>query len=141
MQVDMTRPILLVGAEFEETLSLRYLAAAIAEDGEESVLLRFNHPEEADGIVRQAAAADPLVVGLSIPFQLRAREFLDLATALRSAGYRGHVVAGGHFATFEYEHILRDFPAVDSIVRHEGENTLRELCLRLRRGEPVAGLA
>jgi radical SAM superfamily enzyme YgiQ (UPF0313 family) len=137
----MDRPVLLVGAEFEENLSLRYLAAAIAEDGEESVLLPFNHPEQADGIVRQVVAADPLVVGLSIPFQLRALEFLQLATALRGAGYRGHVVAGGHFATFEYDNILRDFPAVDTVVRHEGENTLRELCRRLRLGEPVTGLA
>ena len=137
----MDRPVLLVGAEFEENLSLRYLAAAVEEDGEASVLLPFNRAAQADEIVRQAAAADPLVVGISIPFQLRAREFLDLATALRAGGYRGHITAGGHFATFEYENILRDFPAVDSVVRHEGEATLRELCRRLRSGEPVAGLA
>jgi anaerobic magnesium-protoporphyrin IX monomethyl ester cyclase len=136
----MNRPILLVGAEFEENLSLRYLAAAVGEDGEESVLLPFNHTGQAADIVRQVIAADPLLVGISIPFQVRAREFLDLATALRAAGYRGHVVAGGHFATFEYENILRDFPAVDSVVRHEGEATLREICRRLRLGEPVAGL-
>jgi hypothetical protein len=85
-------------------------------------------------------AADPLVVGISIPFQLRARESLALAENLRAAGSRSHITLGGHFATFEYENILRHYPSVDSIVRHEGEATLRELCGRLLRGEALAPL-
>lgn len=76
-----------------------------------------------------------------MPFQLRAREFFQLAQALRDEGCTAHITAGGHFATFEYENILRDFPAVDSVVRHEGEQTFRELVQRVSRGEPIAGLA
>ena len=61
-----------------------------------------------------------------------------MATGLRERGYRGHVCVGGHFATFEYENLLRDVPAIDSVVRHEGEETLVDLCTRLRDGWPLA---
>jgi hypothetical protein len=47
---------------------------------------------------------------------------------------------GGHFATFEYESILRDVPAIDSVVRHEGEQTFVELYARLREGASLEGL-
>jgi hypothetical protein len=92
-------------------------------------------------MVERIARLDPIAVGISVPFQLRAREFLSLAPALRNAGVSAHIVAGGHFATFEYANILKDFPAIDSVIRHEGELSLRELCCRLRDGQPVTGIA
>ena len=137
----MTRPVALIGAEFEENLSLRYLAAAIEAHGFVAEIVPFHDPAEAGAVVARVGALDPLVVGISVPFQLRAREFLGLAQSLRAAGSRAHIVAGGHFATFEYDNIMREFPAVDSIVRHEGEHTLIELCSRLRDGTAVAGIA
>ncbi|MFQ5678749.1 MAG: B12-binding domain-containing radical SAM protein [Gemmatimonadota bacterium] len=138
----MTRPaVALVGAEFEENLSLRYLSSAVAREGFDSLLLPFNEEGDAAAICEAVRRHAPLLVGISVPFQTRAAELLGLAGRLREKGYEGHVCAGGHFATFEYENLLRDFPAVDSVVRHEGEATLREMCVRLSRREEVAGLA
>ena len=137
----MTFPVVLVGAEFEENLSLRYLASALAQDGVDAVLMPFNDPAQSEAVVGEIGARDPAVVGISVPFQLRAREFLGLAQALRASGCRAHLTVGGHFATFEYDNILRDFPAIDSVVRHEGELTFRELVRRVRAGEDVEGLA
>jgi hypothetical protein len=37
----MTRQIVLVGAEVEENFSIRYLAAAVAENGVDSVIVPF----------------------------------------------------------------------------------------------------
>ena len=136
----MAPRVALIGSEFEENLSLRYLAAAAAQEGFESVLIPFNDEHRSAEVVREVLAIDPLVTGISIPFQLRARESLALADRLRAAGSRSHITLGGHFATFEYENILRHHPAVDSIVRHEGEVTLRELCARVLRGELLAPL-
>ncbi len=133
--------VALIGAEFEEKLSLRYLAAALAEAGFETVLVPFQDAAQTGAVVTRLAALDPLVVGISVPFQLRAREFLNLAPALRACGVSAHIVVGGHFATFECANIMRDFPAVDSIVRHEGELTLRELCCRLRDAQSITGIA
>ncbi len=135
-----TRPVVLIGAEVEENLSLRYLAAAVAQAGFEAELVPFDEAAHAPAVIARTAALDPLVVGISVPFQLRARECLELPGALRAAGVRGHITVGGHFATFEYQNILRDFPAIDSVVRHEGELTLRELSARVAAREPVAGI-
>lgn len=137
----MTGPVVLIGAEFEENLSLRYLASSVARDGFATVLVPFNFREQAAAVVQRVMALDPLVVGISVPFQVRARELLQLASALRAAGSPAHITVGGHFATFQYRDILRDFPAIDSVVRHEGELTLRELCRRLQEGRSPAGIA
>ena len=75
----MAPRVALIGSEFEENLSLRYLAASAAQEGFESVLIPFNDDARADQVARDVLAFDPLVVGISIPFQLRARESLALA--------------------------------------------------------------
>jgi hypothetical protein len=135
------RRVVLIGSEYEENLSLRYLASTLAAHGWGVEILAFNEPDQRDAVVRATLAIDPLLVGISVPFQHRAAELLSLATELREHGYRGHLCAGGHFATFEYASILRDTAALDSIVRHEGEETLLELCERLSRGALLAGTA
>jgi anaerobic magnesium-protoporphyrin IX monomethyl ester cyclase len=135
--------VALVGAEHEENLSLRYLAAALAPAGFRPEIVPLEDDEAPTDLAGRVLELDPLVVGISLPFQARARELLAVADALRSIGYQGHVCLGGHFATFEYENLLRDFPAVDSVVRHEGEETFRELCTAIRGGGepgPIPGL-
>ena len=129
--------VLLVGAEYEENLSLRYLAASVQQTGFQAEIVPFNSSSGREDAIRQTLAAHPLVVGISVPFQLRARELLSLSTCLRDRGFDGHICAGGHFATFEYRNILRDFPAIDSVIRHEGEESFAWLCGRVRDGLPV----
>jgi radical SAM superfamily enzyme YgiQ (UPF0313 family) len=126
--------VALVGAEYEENLSLRYLAAALEPAGFRAEIVPFGDETSSGAIADRVLALHPLVVGVSLPFQLRARPLLAVATELRTRGYRGHVCVGGHFATFEYANLLRDFPAIDSVVRHEGEDTFRELCVVVREG-------
>jgi radical SAM superfamily enzyme YgiQ (UPF0313 family) len=129
--------IALVGAEYEENLSLRYLAAAVEQAGFRAELVPFNDDARRGEIVDRVLSLDPLLVGISLPFQVRAAQLLAIATDLRAREYGGHICVGGHFATFEYENLLRDFPALDSVVRHEGEETLRELCEALRDGQTL----
>ena len=136
----MAPAVALVGAEYEENLSLRYLAAAVQADGLRAELVAFNDDGARAEVVERILAVDPIVVGLSLPFQLRARPMLALAADLRARGYAGHVCVGGHFATFEYANLLRDFPAVDSVARHEGEDTIRELCRAVRDGRAPGAL-
>src|SRR5439155_16811556 len=125
--------VLLVGPEFEENLSLRHLAAALRQAGHTASLARFDSPEYLEGVVQQVRREQPGLVGLSMVFQVRAREFYELARALRRAGYRGHITAGGHFATFAYEPMLADLPELDSVVRQEGEATIVALAMALER--------
>ncbi len=133
--------VALVGAELEENLSLRYLASALEAGGFEPHIVPFDEASRLESVVDAIVELAPRVVGISMPFQLRAKEFLAVAEGLRARGYEGHICAGGHFATFEYEHLMRDYGALDSIVRHEGEETLRELCEAVARGGEVPLLA
>jgi anaerobic magnesium-protoporphyrin IX monomethyl ester cyclase len=140
----MAPVVALVGAEFEENLSLRYLAATVERAGFRAEIVPFNDDARRPEVAARVLALEPLVVGLSVPFQVRARQLLAVAQDLRAGGYAGHVCIGGHFATFEYANLLRDYPAIDSVVRHEGEDVFRELCESLRDGRPpgpLAGLA
>jgi len=128
--------IALVGPELEENLSLRYLAASLREAGVPSRILAFNHDSDFGPVLQAITEAEepPLLVGLSLAFQWRAPDFLALAVALREVGYAGHITAGGHFATFAGEDLLRDFPQLDSICRQEAERTLVSLVQALLAG-------
>ena len=119
--------VALVGPEIEENLSLRYIASSLAEAGHTSEIVPYNHELDFASAARTVLLAKPDVVGISLAFQWRARDFLALAVALRENGYEGHITLGGHFATFESESILADFPEVDSICRQEAEQTMVNL--------------
>lgn len=134
----MTR-VALVGSEFEENLSLRYLAAAVRAAGHAPAIVPFDRAADRPRVVAEVLALDPMLVGISVPFQHRAPELLGLAEDLRRGGYRGHVCVGGHFATFEYASILSGFRGIDSVVRHEGEETLVALCGLVAGGAPLDG--
>ena len=81
----------LVGPEIEENLSLRYLAAALAERGHTTDIVPFNHDSDFSPAVESILLAQPVVVGISLAFQWRAGDFLALAVALRQRGYRGRI--------------------------------------------------
>jgi len=131
--------VVLIGPEFEENLSLRYLASSLAEAGFANTIIAFNHEQDLPSIARQIGSypEPPLLIGLSLAFQWRARDFLALAMALRQTGYSGHITAGGHFATFAAREILTDFPELDSICRQESEETLVSLSRAIEQGTPL----
>lgn len=135
--------VALVGPEYEENLSLRYLASSLSAAGYRAELVRFGHEGELPAVLRSIldAPEPPIAVGISLAFQWRAMEMMALAIGLREGGYRGHITAGGHFATFACRDLLRDFPDLDSICRHEAEETLVELVRALERGAPLADVA
>ena len=136
--------VVLIGADFEENLGVGAIAAVARQAGHAVGVVPFNVPAQAQGIAERVARAKPDVVGLSMQFQHRAHEFLALSRALRRAGYRGHIVAGGQFATLANKDVLEGRHGVDSVVLYDGEETFGELLAALEGGmslENVAGLA
>jgi anaerobic magnesium-protoporphyrin IX monomethyl ester cyclase len=128
--------VALVGPEIEENLSLRSLAAALARAQVPSRIVRFDDASQLPGLVTQLSATDdpPFLIGLSLAFQWRASDMLGLAVALKEAGSRAHLTAGGHFATFTWRELLTDFPELDSLCRQEADETLVELACAVRDG-------
>ncbi|MFO0549728.1 MAG: radical SAM protein [Polyangiaceae bacterium] len=132
--------VLLIGAELEENLALRYLGAALSAGGHTVAFATFDRAADSKSVVATALGERPGVIGLSMTFQFRAQEFGALAADLRAASVQGHITVGGHFPTFAHREVLASFPAIDSVVRHEGEETLVELCNALARGDSLSGI-
>jgi radical SAM superfamily enzyme YgiQ (UPF0313 family) len=134
--------IALVGPEIEENLSLRYLAAALERSGFDTRILGYHHGGQFGSVVDAIVGASdpPLLVGLSMAFQWRALDIASLAMALRQRGHAGHVTAGGHFGTFAGRELLADFPEIDSICRHEAEDTISALATALSNGTDLGAV-
>ena len=117
--------VLLVGPDQEENLSIRYLAASLLEAGHQVSLASFNDAGDAPSVLQAAQKAD--LVGLSMCFQVRAREFLELARALKEQQPSICTVVGGHYASCEAKALLEKHTEIDLVVIHEGEKTLVEV--------------
>ena len=117
----------LVGAEWEENLSLRYLAGAAERAGHRPTIVSFDEAGQVQAVAARLVLGGYDFIGLSLAFQHRAREFGDLAGMLRDLGYEGHICIGGHVATPAWREVLDDLQHVDTIIRHDGEITLVEL--------------
>jgi len=132
--------VALIGAELEENLGLRYIASSLEARGHRVTIVPFNSEREMAEAVEQTAASRPEIAGLSMVFTSRGREFCEFAARLREAGYRGHIIAGGPFASFNCEKLIRDFPAFDSVALGEGEDLMCALAENLASLSAVPGL-
>lgn len=132
--------VALVGAELEENLGLRYIASALEHKGHKVEIVPFNSEFDISDAVKRVIAFSPQITGLSMMFTGRAREFCHLAQALREGCYHGHLTAGGPFASFNSEHLLRDFTAFDSVCLGEGEHIVSMLADHLEDLSRVYGL-
>ena len=132
--------VVLVGAEFEENLAVRYLWGALEAADHQVTQVVFNRGKDLERAAHDIVASGAAVAGLSMVFTARGREFAALATRVRELGFRGHLVAGGHFAGFYAEELLRDVGALDSVALGEGENILCELVSKLDDLGAIEGL-
>ncbi|MGA8572350.1 MAG: B12-binding domain-containing radical SAM protein [Desulfobaccales bacterium] len=132
--------VALIGAELEENLGLRYMASALERSGHQAELVPFNTERDIPSAANQILALDPHIAGLSMVFTGRAEEFCHLAQALRDKGYKGHIIAGGHFACLNCERLLGDFFAFDSVALGEGEEIICALADHLDDPSQVNGL-
>jgi anaerobic magnesium-protoporphyrin IX monomethyl ester cyclase len=132
--------VALIGAELEENLAIRYIASSLEACGHSVDIVPFNSEQDTEPAVRQTLAFEPRVVGLSMIFTARGREFCRLAKRLREAGFGGHLIAGGPFASFNCERLVTEFPEFDSVALGEGEELMCRLAEHLDHLEWVPGL-
>ncbi len=132
--------LVLIGPNQQENLALQYLAAAAERAGHWVEQVAYNHRDDLVRTVEETLKLAPDLVGLGIAFQYAIDDYVALAQALRDHGYAGHLTCGGHVPTFCYEDLLRDAPALDSAVRHDGEETVVAMLARMAKGEPLREL-
>jgi anaerobic magnesium-protoporphyrin IX monomethyl ester cyclase len=133
--------VLLVGYEDEENLGLRYIAAYLSEHGVSVGIEPYNGADSHRKVFERIVRDKPSLVGFSIIFQRMLYDFGELADYLRDNGVSAHFTCGGHFPTVEAEKTLKAIPALDSVIRHEGEETLLELFEELERPERWPGVS
>ncbi len=134
---------LLVGPIQQENLALGYLASYARKCGHDVIVVPYRDRIELDQCAKRILEEKPDLVGLGIAFQNRIDEYLALLQELRARGFTGHLTCGGHVGTFCWEELMRDVPGLDTVVRHDGEETLVEMLDMLARGESpkdIAGL-
>src|SRR5664280_1694723 len=119
--------ISLVGSDCEENLGLAMVAAALSKARHRPEIVAYNCLSELEDIATLIAKQRPQMVGLGIQFQHRAYDFLLLAKKLRSLGYAGHITCGGQYPSMAWADILEHEPAIDSIILHEGEQSIVDL--------------
>ncbi len=117
--------VLLAGPDFEENLSIRYLASSLQAKQHEPSLAVFNSADDVEVVAEQADEAE--IVGLSVCFQSRAQEFITLARRIKQLYPGKLIVAGGHYASCAAEDLLEHHPELDIIAIHEAEQTLVEI--------------
>ncbi len=132
--------VALVGPAQQENLALEYLAASAESQGHRAELVRFDTRQDLELAIRTIIELDPHLVGFGIAFQYAIDDYLELARALRHRGYSGHITCGGHVPTFCYEQVLGEAREIDTVVRHEGEETLTEMLAMLGNGDKPRGI-
>ena len=116
--------VALVGAECEENLALRYIQGSLQAAGHRTLLIPFNGPRDLEAAAEMLHTSGAPLAGFSMVFTYRAREFAALARRVRELGWPGRLVAGGHFAAFHAEDLLRRESAFNAVVVGEGEGPM-----------------
>ena len=131
---------LLLGPIQQENLALGYLAAHARANGHVVETSAYAGRADLARVLATMASFAPDLVGMGVAFQNSIDEYAVLPQALRDAGFRGHITCGGHVPTFAWQEMMAEIPALDSVVRHDGEETLTEMLDVLARGEAPRGL-
>jgi anaerobic magnesium-protoporphyrin IX monomethyl ester cyclase len=133
--------VVLIGADSEENLGMGMIAASLSAARHRVQIVAFTEMERLDAAVAEALSQRPELVGLAMQFQHRGWGVAALAERLRQAGFRGHMTAGGQFASMAHEPLLRDTPSLDSVVLYDGEETIVDLAEAIRGKLPIAEIA
>jgi anaerobic magnesium-protoporphyrin IX monomethyl ester cyclase len=119
------------------SLGLSYLHSYLLINGYNSNLLMFEN-ETLEKTCDAILAYEPDVVGIKVFIENTAQVFA-IVRKLKSLRSGIRVVLGGHIATLYSAQILEAEPDVDFIVFGEGEESILELCARLKEGKNLKG--
>ncbi len=140
MRVLLINPFYPIGETPSPPLGLAYLAGALEAAGiEVRVLDLVVTPGGERRLERLLAEFDPQVAGLTA-VTMNVDRALVLAAAIKRLQPAILTVLGGPHASFCAAETLAACPALDVVVRGEGEETLLELCRAVERRRPLAAV-
>lgn len=108
------------------------------------IVMSPNGPYKVQGldVEKSIEMIDPQtdIIGVSIMFSQEWPQVRNYISRVRQAFPEATIIVGGEHPTAMSEYTLRDCPAIDYLVRGEGELALLELLHRLRSGRTAAGI-
>lgn len=119
------------------SLALAYLEAACCGKEWELEVIEFTINERLDNILASIYQSQPDVLCFS-SYIWNIENILSLCRDLKQVSPHCVIVLGGPEVSYDAGQVLRENPAIDYIVRGEGEITLPELLGKILEGEPVA---
>lgn len=126
MKNEKNGKILLVGAEDEENLAIRYLGAQLRRNKNQVKIVGCSNYQMYKNVLDEVESFKPDMVAVSIAFQSLFFMFLNLIQKIKQINPDVHVTVGGHFPSFEYEKILQ-YDIINSVIRFEGETAISKL--------------
>jgi len=118
-----------------ENLGLAYLAATLRHHRHDVRIISTSHENlSLRQTLREVFQFNPALIGITV-LGANAKRAMQLVHRLRESGYGGHITLGGYYPTFHATELMRGFPAIDSIVRNEGEMALLDLVEHLPDGD------
>jgi radical SAM superfamily enzyme YgiQ (UPF0313 family) len=133
--------IALVGPELEENMALRYLYASLSHAGYTCRIFDFHSSEQIESIVSLMMEFRPQLIGLSMVFTSRAREYISLSEMIKKRMEDVHITAGGHFASFHAEKLLSAYKSLDSVIHGEGEHPIVQLARNISNPQVVNNIS
>jgi radical SAM superfamily enzyme YgiQ (UPF0313 family) len=127
----------LIGAEDEENLAIRYLAAVLENNGHHIKIIPCTRYQDFSKIRKEVKKWNPDMMVVSMAFQSMTAMFLTVIQEIKEIKPEIHVTVGGHFPTFEYMKLLEN-KYIDSVIRFEGENPLTQLMDGLMNGKDLS---
>lgn len=128
-----------------ECLALGYLGAATRHAGHEAVLLDgMLHDWTVEDTAARILATAPDVVGLTVVLNHLPPQVQRIADLLRTGGFAGPILVGGHAVSFFPDRVLQAAPSVDAVICGEGEVPIQGILQALDAGRPwqrTAGVA
>ncbi|TAL59560.1 MAG: B12-binding domain-containing radical SAM protein [Bacteroidetes bacterium] len=118
-------PVVFVVKKEYDNLGIGYMSSVLHEAGFKTKIIDATDRNEK--ILKKLKKIKPLLVGFSVIYQYHIDQFTEMIGFLREGGISCHFTAGGHYASLKYEELLKLIPWLDSVVRFEGEYTIREL--------------
>jgi anaerobic magnesium-protoporphyrin IX monomethyl ester cyclase len=126
-------PVVFIVKKEYYNIGIGYMAAVLRQEGFETEII--DSGTERTKILKQLRSLKPVIVGFSVIYQYHIDKFIKLIRFLRKGGITCHFTAGGHYASLKYEELLKLIPSLDSVVRFEGEYTMRDLVKKIYSGK------
>ncbi len=122
--------VVFIAFQKRENLGIGYMYAILSEAGYEVHIIDVRNEKEE--ILQELKARKPLLVGFSVIFENHIYDFQELIEYLRSEGIQKSFYRWRHFASLRPAELFELAPALDSMVRFEGEHTILDLANHLQ---------